>query len=137
MKLIIQELRNRIYNYTNKIEDEFLCSTTGVVPVSHLPRRQSEWTSICKRRKFLGLTQVCRQIHLEYLPIYKTSLNSRIQPNLYQVYDYIDDWVMSTATSKDDVLGRVILEFKDIDIDGSTAGMETVKALDIWPLLKL
>ena len=69
--------------------------------------------------------------------MYKTSRNTKIQPNIYQVYDYLDLWVMSRATSEDEVLGNVVLEFVDAGLNDHIGGFQTVKTLDIWPLITL
>jgi hypothetical protein len=139
MQLITQELRNCIdnYTYTTEIEDARTITAYGIVPASHLARGQlqPEWSSIWKRREFIGLTQVCRQIRSEYLPICKKC--TKVQPNLYKVYDYIDRWVMPGDTSEDEVLGNVILEFVDAGLGRNTGGLQTVKTLDTWPLIIL
>lgn len=69
------------------------------------------------------------------LPIYKKE--TRIQPNIYQLYSYMDFWVMSSATSKEPVFDNVILEFVNIDIAHGTGGSLPPKTIDIWPLINL
>ncbi|KAF2623900.1 hypothetical protein BU25DRAFT_451095 [Macroventuria anomochaeta] len=113
------ELRNRIYAYT--VEE-------STIPLTYDMEWQPAWTRTCiRRRQFLGLTQVCRQIRFEFLPLYKT--HTKVAPNTWDIYKYIDTWV-APGTSDENVLGHVILDF--MDDDRGELGI-----LDIKPLLQL
>lgn len=98
------------------------------------PKRISEsmpadmWPWIDTKRQYLGLTQVCRQIRSEFLPLYKAQTTVSLLP--VDVHDYMNTWVAPSSIDDDKIIGHVIIDVFDEE-------PEQLRILDIKPLLKL
>lgn len=81
---------------------------------------------------FLSLTQVCRQIRSEVLPLYRDCLlRTTVSLKASDIYYYINAWVIPSDTKKEDIVGSLVL-----DIGRSYNDNDWV-ILDIRPLLQL
>lgn len=80
------------------------------------------------KRQYLGLTQVCRQIRSEYLPLYKSQTIASLLP--IDLYAYIDTWITPPGLRDDQITGRLMIDlFAD--------EFEQIRVLDVKPLLQL
>lgn len=84
------------------------------------------WTK--SKRQYLGLTQVCRQLRSEFLPLYKAKTTVSLLP--INMYAYIDTWIAPLGLNEDEILGHVIIDVFDAD-------PQQLRVLDIKPVLQL
>ena len=74
--------------------------------------------------QYFALTQVCRRIRIEYLPLFRFNTIDIVTPQ--HLYEYIDTFLALPGMSDDQVIGSVLLDFEaNVDI-----------CLDIKPLLQ-
>jgi hypothetical protein len=93
------------------------------VPGCHM----SDWTG--KGRQFFGLTQTCRQLRKEYLPVYLGHTYCWIR--YYHLYAYLETFVEPQRSLGQIPVGRV-----DLDLDPDYEDMD-FPVIDLLPLLKL
>jgi hypothetical protein len=108
----IIEMRNRIYQYAS-IPDETMLATKK--------KRK------CKGLDNLPLTQVCRQLRQEYLPIQRR--NSRVRVKWTEATDYLATFHGGSTPT----LQELIITLKPLSIRDSRAG----EPFEILPLIKL
>jgi hypothetical protein len=65
-----------------------------------------------QRQDYIGLTQVCRQIRSEYLPINKS--HNKATPSILMMYEHIDTLDTPMNTSSTETVERVVLDSADI-----------------------
>ncbi|XPS72762.1 hypothetical protein M3J09_004922 [Ascochyta lentis] len=115
------EIRNRIYKFAVEKQPIFLSHITSK-PLEELSKDRSEHC-----QQFFGLTQVCRQIRSEYLPLYRSRTKVTCRALPHNVYDYIDTFLKRSGVKDEDVVGDLIIDFK--------AGR--LQSINIKPLLQL
>ena len=94
-----------------------------------MPFAQRPWgESFRVSRQYLGLTQVCRQIRSEFLPLYKADTTVSLLPA--DLYAYIASWVAPLGISDEEISGHIIIDVFDDD-------PYKLRVLDIKPVLKL
>ncbi|KAI4910855.1 hypothetical protein J4E90_007111 [Alternaria incomplexa] len=92
------ELRNRIYNYAQEPRD---------VHLTRKPTQQHEQTNKT-HRQFFGLTQVCRQLRSEYLPMYMAQTKVHIQ--CVDSLLYINTFILPTGTDPKQARGDLTVQ---------------------------
>ncbi|KAI4942696.1 hypothetical protein J4E91_009865 [Alternaria rosae] len=95
------ELRNRIYGFAQEPDD---------IHLVHKLTRQYEYAGQPKRQ-FFGLTQACRQLRTEYLPIYKAQ--TRVQIQCLDSLPYINTFVLPTGTEPKQARGNLTVQLPD------------------------
>ena len=95
------ELRNCIYNYAQDPRD---------VRLIHKPAQQHEQTNTTERQ-FFGLTQACRQLRAEYMPIHRAQTKAHIQ--CQDSVSYIKTFILPTGTDPKQARGNVIIQLPD------------------------
>ncbi|KAJ4358646.1 uncharacterized protein N0V89_003230 [Didymosphaeria variabile] len=82
------ELRNRVYDYA--VESEPF--NTDLVPLlTYRPMTQNTWSTkhlARSTRKHFGLTQVCKRVRIEYLPLWKCNVWLKI--SYHDFYSFVD-----------------------------------------------
>ncbi|KAI4926254.1 hypothetical protein J4E85_006546 [Alternaria conjuncta] len=96
------ELRNCIYNYAQDPRD---------VRLIHKPARQHEQTNTTERQ-FFGLTQACRQLRAEYMPIHRAQTKAHIQ--CQDSVSYIKTFISSSGADPKIARGNVIVHLPDL-----------------------
>ncbi|KAF1931240.1 uncharacterized protein M421DRAFT_417893 [Didymella exigua CBS 183.55] len=114
------ELRNRIYSHI--VEDSLFRVLRK--PVWRQPRPADHIWNPNLWNPAYGLTQVCRNIRSEFLPIYRAANLDNVLP--HELYEYIDAFLQVSGTSDDQIAGSVIIDFS-----------ANASILDIKPLLRL
>lgn len=116
-----KELRNRIYGHVT-LHKQFRVLRK---PTWRQPRPADHgWKSSLWQSGY-GLTQVCRDIRAEFLPLYRAAIIDNVLPQDF--YEYIDAFLRGFGTSDAEVAGCVIIDF--------SANVSSI--LDIKPLLML
>jgi len=95
---MLTELRNRIYNYAQEPRD---------VHLTRKPTQQHEQTNKT-HRQFFGLTQVCRQLRSEYLPMYMAQTKVHIQ--CVDSLLYINTFILPTGTDPKQARGDLTVQ---------------------------
>jgi len=98
---MLTELRNRIYNYAQE---------PGDVHLIHKPTQQHEQTNTTERQ-FFGLTQACRQLRTEYLPIYRAQTKVHIQ--CLDSLSYIKTFILPIGADPKQARGNLIVQLPD------------------------
>jgi len=115
-----EEIRNYIYEYA--------AEQSILVKLSHDPSlTKNNIDYIAQDRVLLGLTRTCRQIRVEFLPIYLTATTIAIP--YYQVDQYISTFVDPQHGNYDDAVGSIILLRPRV--------LATRPSVNILPLVKI
>lgn len=119
-------MRNRIYGFI--LEESKIRIMRKPHPELDMLRlkpqpRGSLWTS------FFGFTQVCRTIRSELSPLFKAHTVAYVEPE--DIYDYIETFLRVPATSDDQTVGSIILDFRGDDNPFFDS------EIDVKPLLRL
>ncbi|KZM18888.1 hypothetical protein ST47_g9968 [Ascochyta rabiei] len=74
------------------------------------PRKKPYKDRLKARQQSFGLTQACRHMRLEYLPLYRaqTKVTCRVHP--CEVYDYIETFLMRPGIEDEEVTGALIID---------------------------
>lgn len=99
----------------------------------HRERRvtDEDWRSM--KRQWLGLTQTCRQLRLEYRPKYLTATNHRVYMYLRDVEAYTNTFILNYGSDETDALGHIT-----IALGGPGTGPTDLEVkVEMLPLLKL
>lgn len=97
-----------------------------------IKRKWEEVRSCSLPPGLLALTQVCRCIRLEVLPLYRDCLShTTVSCRAGDIYDYVETWVIPLGIKKEDVIGRLVLDL------GRSYDDNDWVILDIRPLLQL
>jgi hypothetical protein len=125
-----RELRNRIYDC---LKDDVCFADEGILPLRRVNEQPSEAIRSCTLPPgLLALTQVCRQMRSEVVPLYRDCLSrTTVSLKAGDIYDYIDAWVTPASVKKEDIVGRLVLDFPRSYDDTD------VVILDVKPLLQL
>ncbi|CAN9430071.1 unnamed protein product [Alternaria alternata] len=91
------ELRNRIYDLAQESDQ------VRLVYKPSLHHEQVEQTS----RQFFGLTQVCRKLRVEYLPIYNA--HTIVSIDCVHTASYIDTFILSAGVEPKQARGNLIV----------------------------
>lgn len=111
-------MRNRIYSYT--VEEDVIKLVRGSKP-------KSENARISVTQQSFGLTQVCRSIRSEFLPLCRAHTKVSLIPQ--DLYDYIDTFLLLPGISYNKIVGSITLDLM--------SQPQTTTCVDIKPLLKL
>ncbi|RYO35158.1 hypothetical protein AA0111_g3221 [Alternaria arborescens] len=90
------ELRNRIYDFAQE------SGQVRVVYKQSLHLEQVEQTS----RQFCGLTQVCRKLRVEYLPVYNAQ--TIVSIDWLHTASYIDTFILPAGVEPEQARGNLI-----------------------------
>lgn len=121
-----EEIRNNIYALALGVE-----ATSRDGPLlnwsSDLAQRDAiSWSTT--KRQFLGLTQVCRELRAEFLPVYMETIRVRI--NLDDIYKYLLEYVRVRQTPRALLKGNIVICILD-------EPKRKEKWVDIRPLILL
>ncbi|KAL1592736.1 hypothetical protein SLS60_011152 [Paraconiothyrium brasiliense] len=111
------ELRNRIYDHVPE-ENKFrvLRKPESQKPKDHI-FKTNLWSS-----PGLALTQVCRSIRSEFLPLYRAATLDNVLPQ--ELYEYIETFLMVPDNNDDEIIGSVL-----IDLSANFSSCLDIKAL--------
>lgn len=117
------EIRNRIYDFAQE-DGKIKCYDDR----HNWEEPDESYSSLPKNpHQFLGLTQVCREIRHEFLPLYRARTVVCVQP--YEVKDYINTILAPADVEDEDVVGDVVIDLNACE--------DQPTEIDIKPLLQL
>ncbi|CAN9359219.1 hypothetical protein CC77DRAFT_300428 [Alternaria alternata] len=91
------ELRNRIYDFVQEPDQ------VRLVYKPSLHHKQVEQTS----QQFFGLTQVCRKLRVEYLPIYNAQ--TIVSIGCLHTASYVDTFILPAGVEPEQARGNLIV----------------------------
>lgn len=109
------EIRNRIYDFA--ADDDLDLLKQRYDAATGFARRTYAYIWFAGRQhgQYASLTQVCRKLRTEYLPIYNAQTVFAVK--LEELAAYVDIFVNSSGTAQEDFVGNLIVSGSDYPVD--------------------
>jgi hypothetical protein len=92
------------------------------------PADISKWADL--QQQFLGLTQTCRQLRAEFMPVYRTKTVHEV--HIADIPKYVGDYIQAGISEDKDATGNIVIE-----LPSGNERVDRMHSVYLTPLIRL